>query len=44
MTQYHTKTLPHPGKAFLNLARQQTQMQNHRIEVASTATVINSTY
>jgi hypothetical protein len=44
MTQYHTKTLPHPGKAFLNLARQQTQMQNHRIEVASTATAINSTY
>ena len=44
MTQYRTKTLPHPGKAFLSLARQQAQMQNHCIAVASAATATNSTY
>ncbi len=46
MTQYRTKTLPHPGKAFLSLARQQVQMQNHciAIAIASAATATNSTY
>lgn len=44
MTQYRTKTLPHPGKAFLSLARQQALMQNHCIAVASAATATNSTY
>ena len=44
MTQYRTKTLPHPGKAFLSLARQQAQMQNYCIAVASAATATNSTY
>ena len=44
MTTYRTKTLPHPGKAFLNSTRQQAQTQNHCIAVASAAAAINSTY
>ena len=48
MTTYRTKTLPHPGKAFLSLARQEAQMQNHcvavAVAVASAATATNSTY
>lgn len=44
MIQYRTKTLPHPGKVFLSLARQEAQMQNHCIAVASAATATNSTY
>ena len=43
MTTYRTKTLPLPGKAFLNSARQQAQMQTPCIAVASAA-AINSTY
>lgn len=44
MTTYRTKTLPLPGKAFLNSTRQQAQMQSHCIAVASAAAAINSTY
>ena len=44
MTTYRTKTLPLPGKAFLNSANQQAQMQTHCIAVASAAAAINSTY
>lgn len=44
MTKYRTKTLSHPGKAFLNSTRQQAQMQTHCIAVASAAAAINSTY
>jgi hypothetical protein len=44
MTTYRTKTLPHPGKAFLNSARHQARMQTHCIAVASAAAAINSTY
>ena len=44
MTTYRTKTLPHPGKAFLNSARRQARMQTHCIAVASAAAAINSTY
>ena len=44
MTKYRTKTLSYPGKAFLNSAKQQAQMQPHCIAVASAAIAINSTY
>lgn len=39
MTTYRTKTLSLPGKAFLNSANQQAQMQTYCIAAA-----INSTY
>ena len=44
MTTYRTKTLPHPGKAFLNSTRQQAQMQTHNNANDSAAAAINSTY
>ena len=44
MTTYRTKTLPLPGKAFLNSAKQQAQMLSHCIAIASAAVAINSTY
>ena len=44
MTTHRTKTLSLPGKAFLNSANQQAQMQTHCIAAASAAAAINSTY
>ena len=44
MTTYRTKTLSLTGKAFLNSANQQAQVQPHCIAVASAAAAINSTY